>query len=260
MAIELTEIGLLASLCLVGSFLGLSGGLILLWKVYIAKRLSFFFISFATGALLGTAFFDLIPESLELMEPNTVLVWIVLLTGLLLFSITERLLVWHTHHEDHFKEHPKSKVKTYGPLLLIGDTIHNFIDGVIIAAAVLINVPLGIITAIAVLFHEIPQEIGDFAALLYVGYSRNKVILYNILTAAATFAGAFGLLAFADLLHVRLPLLLAFAAGGFIYIAASDLLPELRHEAKKLSHVIAQTAILITGIAIMIVLSLAFHV
>lgn len=255
---DLAQLALLLGLCFLGSFLGLIGGIILLWKEKFARRMSFFFISFAAGALLGAAFFDLLPEALELAQPAEY-AWIAVLASLIVFSITERLLVWHHHHDNHFTEH-KIKVKPYGPLIIAGDTIHNLIDGVVIAAALLISVPLGIITALAVFFHEIPQEIGDFSVLLLAGYSRFQVIGYNVLSAAATFAGALGVFFFSSSLQTKLPLLLAFAAGGFIYIAAADLMPELKHEASKLRHVVLQTAIMILGIAIMVVLSAVFGV
>jgi zinc and cadmium transporter len=255
---QVAQLALLLGLCFLGSFVGLIGGIALLWKEKFARKMSFFFISFAAGALLGAAFFDLLPEALGLAQPVE-FVWIAVLASIILFSITERLLVWHHHHENHYKEHPKSK-KPYGPLVIAGDTIHNFIDGVVIAAALLISMPLGIITALAVFFHEIPQEVGDFSVLLHAGYSRMQVIGYNILSAAATFVGALGVFFFASSLQTKLPFLLAFAAGGFIYIAAADLLPELKHEASKLPQVIVQTALMILGMVVMIILSAYFGV
>lgn len=240
-------------LCALGSFLGLIGGLILLWKERLARKLSYFFVSFAAGALIGAAFLDLLPEALELNKA----IWPAVIASIVLFSITERTLVWHSHHTGHEKFHPK--VKTFGTMLIAGDTLHNFIDGVIIAATTLISIPLGIVTAIAVFFHEIPQEVGDFGALLHAGYSGSKVISYSLLSAAATFIGAFAVLGFAEILQKYLPALIAFAAGGFIYIAATDLMPELKHEARKWSQVIIQTVIMLAGIAIIALLGVVLH-
>ncbi len=255
---DLAQLPYILGLCVLGSFLGLIGGVVLLWREKLARRLSDFFISFAAGALLGAAFFDLLPEALELSEPSQA-AWLMVLISIIIFSITERLLVWHHHHEDHYKEHPKA-TKPYGPLVIAGDSIHNFIDGIVIAATFLISIPLGFITALAVFFHEIPQEIGDFSVLIRAGYSRYQVIGYNVLSAVATFVGALGLFFFADFVKPQLPLLIAFAAGGFIYIAAADLMPELKHEASKLKHVIIQTATMVLGIAIMVILSAFFGV
>lgn len=254
----ITHLLYILGLCFLGSFLGLIGGIILLWREKVARRLSDFFISFAAGALLGAAFFDLLPEALELSQPPEY-AWILVLASLIIFSITERLLVWHHHHENHEKEHPKGP-KPYGPLVIAGDSIHNFIDGVIIAATFLVSVPLGFVTALAVFFHEVPQEIGDFSVLIRAGYSRYQVIGYNLLSAAATFVGALGLFFFSEFVQAQLPLLIAFAAGGFIYIAAADLMPELKHEASKLKHVIMQTVTMILGIAVMVALSMYFGV
>jgi zinc and cadmium transporter len=249
----LQQLAYLLALCFLGSFLGLIGGLTLLWKENFARKMSFFFVSFAAGALLSAAFFDLLPEALELTSFESI--GAAVLASFILFSITERLLVWHQHHKTHYIEHPK-KPKAYGSLVIISDTIHNLIDGVVIAAALLISLPLGIITALGVFFHEIPQEIGDFSILLYIGYSRLKVIVYNSLSAAATFVGAIGVFLFSMQLQSLLPVLLAFTAGGFIYIAAADLMPELKHEVNKLKYVALQTTIMIFGMAVMAVLSL----
>ena len=167
---DITQLLYILGLCVLGSFLGLIGGVALLWHEKFARKLSDFFISFAAGALLGAAFFDLLPEALELAQPPEH-AWIVVLVSLIIFSITERLLVWHHHHDNHYKEHPRAP-KPYGPLVIAGDSIHNFIDGVVIAATSLISLPLGAVTALAVFFHEIPQEVGDFSVLLRAGYHK----------------------------------------------------------------------------------------
>jgi len=251
----LTQLPYILALCFLGSFCGLAGGLILLWKEKIAHKISHIFVAFAVGALLGSAFFDLIPESVKISQYALLYV----LAGIVVFSITERALVWH-HHKHHPEPHLKKPAIHYVPLLIIGDTIHNFIDGVIIAGTFLFNAPLGLITTLAVFFHEMPQEIGDFGVMLHAKYPRNKILLYNGLSACATFVGALVVFFMSFFTETTLYPLLGFAAGGFIYIAATDLLPELRHEACGLKDIISQTSLMIFGIVVMVALSVFFGV
>ncbi len=254
---SLAQIPYMLALCFLGSFCGLIGGVILLWKEAWARKLSHFFISFAVGALLGSALFDLIPEAAGLSK----YAFLYVLVGIVVFSITERALVWHHHHHNHEREHHlKKPLAYYVPLLMIGDTVHNFIDGVIIAATYLFSAPLGLITTLAVFLHEMPQEIGDFSVMLHAKYPKNKIFWYNFASASATFVGAFVVFFSSYLVQAKLYPLIAFAAGGFIYIAASDLMPELKHEAVKLQDIIVQTIIMIAGIAIMVALSEFFGV
>jgi zinc and cadmium transporter len=244
-------------LCFLGSFCGLIGGVLLLWRESWARKLSHFFISFAVGALLGSALFDLIPEAAGLSK----YAFLYVLVGIVVFSITERALVWHHHHHNHDREHHLKKPPAhYIPLLMIGDTIHNFIDGVIIAATYLFSAPLGFITTLAVFLHEMPQEIGDFSIMLHARYPKNKIFWYNFCSASATFVGAFAVFFSSYLLQAKLYPLLGFAAGGFIYIATADLMPELKHEATGLKEIVMQTSIMILGIAVMVVLSAYFGV
>jgi zinc and cadmium transporter len=253
---DLAQIPYVFVLCFIGSFCGLLGGALLLWKEVWARRLSHFFVSFAVGALLGSAFFDLIPEAAAISKFS----YLYVLVGIVIFSITERALVWHHHHTGcNHKQHMLPK-KSYIPLLIVGDTVHNFIDGVIIAATYLFSVPLGLITTLAVFLHEMPQEIGDFSIMLHAKYPRNKIFWYNFWSASATFVGASVVFLMSFMTEAKLYPLLAFAAGGFIYIAAADLMPELKHEATKLKDMVVQTAIMILGIAVMVALSAYFGV
>jgi len=251
----LAQLPIILGLCFLGSFCGLIGGIILLWRENWARKLSHFFVSFAVGALLGSALFDLIPEAAELSK----FAFLYVLVGIIVFSITERALVWHHHHNHsgHKEVFPKAH---YVPLLMIGDTIHNFIDGVIIAATFIFSAPLGLITTLAVFFHEMPQEIGDFGIMLHAKYKRSKIILYNALSASATFVGAIAVFLLSTVMQTKLYPLIAFAAGGFIYIAAADLMPELKHEATGIKEIAAQSAIMILGIAVMVILSAYFGV
>jgi len=190
-----------------------------------AKRLEnilLYFVSLSAGALIGGAFLHLIPESVE--RNSGVNIFILVLFGFTAFYFIEKLLHWRHCHKN------KCEVHTFTKMNLIGDGIHNFIDGLIIAASFVADIRLGIITSLAVALHEIPQELGDFGVLVYGGYTKSKALLFNFITAlTAVFGGLVGyfLSSYSD---SALNFLLPFAAGGFIYIAASDLIPEMRKE------------------------------
>lgn len=227
--------------CIVSGALSLAGGFFLLYKADWIRKFSAHLVSFAVGALLATAFLDLLPEAFEHGEKSGVgleTLFLAVMVGILGFFILESLILkFHPHHhedEDEFHHHATPK------LLLIGDTFHNFIDGVVIAGAFLTNVPLGIVTTLAVAAHELPQEIGDFSVMLHHGWSKAKVLWANVISSLSNVAGA--LLAFfaASLLEPKLPHLLALTSGIFIYIAAADLIPEISmyHRRDKTSHVI----------------------
>ncbi len=178
-------------------------------------------VAFAAGALLSTAFLDLIPEAIETASPLFILI------GIILFFVIERFIHWHHCHD---KECEFKTTKAVGHLNLIGDAVHNFIDGVIIAAAYLTNIELGIVTTIAIAAHEIPQEIGDFGILIHSGFTRKKALFYNFLSALTAVLGALITYWAASAITELIPFLIAIAAGAFIYIAVADLLPELHRE------------------------------
>jgi zinc and cadmium transporter len=186
-------------------------------------------VSFALGALLGVAFLDLLPDALhEAGEAHTEAVLATVLGGILGFFLLEKLLLWRHCHSDHCETHTEEHFhQPAGTLIVVGDAIHNFVDGVLIAAAFLTDVQLGIVTSLAVAAHEIPQEVGDFAILLESGYGRAQALLYNLLSSFSTLAG--GVLAYFALenLHEALPYFLALAASSFVYIAVADLIPSL---------------------------------
>ena len=212
---------------LIFSFLGsvfcLIGGIFLLWRQKLAKRIAIYLISFAAGALLGAAFLHMLPEVVD-AEGNNILIYV--LIGVLLMFLVEKFLLWY---HCHFRECP---VHGFTYTILIGDGIHNFIDGIIIGISFLISIPLGVTTALAIAFHEIPQEIGDFGILIYAGWKRAKVLFYNLLMALATPLAAVLAYFAASFLDKALIPLIAFAAGNFIYIASSDLIPEIHKETK----------------------------
>ena len=210
----------------IGSLLALIGGIVLLWKEKWMKKASLFLVSFATGTLLGVAFLDLLPEALEGAKSEKEIFWAALLGIFALFIFEKIMREHHCHHE-------KCDEKTISASLLFGDTIHNFVDGVAIAAAFLFSVPAGIATTIAVFFHEVPQEIGDFGILLHLGYKKSTIVFLNIVTALSTFMGATLGYFFLSQVEGLIGYVLAFASGMFIYIATSDLIPEVRHKEKK---------------------------
>lgn len=216
-------------------------------------------ISFAIGALLAAAFWGLLPHAFAETQPENYQVLSgTVLVGILGFFLLEKLLIWRHSHHNHYHGHgdeattamePKhgcSKPQSVAMLIIIGDGIHNFVDGVLIAAAFLTDIQLGIATSLAAAAHEIPQEVGDFAILLASGYAQKKAIIYNILASLTTIIG--GMLAYFSLdeLQESLPYFLALAASSFIYIAVADLIPTL-HQKTDLKTSLKQTALITTG-------------
>lgn len=177
-------------------------------------------ISYATGTLLGVVFLGLIPHTLNDL-PATVALSTVL-GGIVLFFLLEKLVMWRHCHEGECEVHGAA-----GPLILIGDAFHNFVDGIIIAATFITSIPLGIATALTVIAHEIPQEVGDFAILLESGYSRGQAFLYNTLSGLSTLLGAVLAFLFLRALQMVIPYIMALSAASFLYIATADLVPSL---------------------------------
>ncbi|MFH1248635.1 MAG: ZIP family metal transporter [archaeon] len=200
-------------------------------------------VSFAAGTMLAAAFLDLIPESIEEGLGN---IFYLVLAGFLFFFMLEKFFHWRHCHEDNCKEHPF----TY--LSLMGDGIHNFFDGIIIAVSYLSSIPLGIATTIAVIAHEIPQELGDFAVLIHGGFTTRKAILWNFIISLTAFLGAL-IVYFASGIGAFFVFLLPVAAGGFIYIAASDLIPEM-HKEKRIGKSMLQILFFAFGILLISIL------
>lgn len=224
-------------------------------------------VSFATGALLAVAFWGLIPHAFEEVGAEQVQTLSgSIMLGLLLFFMLEKLLIWrhchsgscevHGETNDHGHDHSHShgSHKSAGTMIIIGDGIHNFVDGVLIAAAFLTDVQLGIVTSLAVAAHEIPQEVGDFAILLHSGYSKAKALFYNVLASLTTVVG--GVLAYYSLdgLQDSLPYFLAMAASSFIYVAVSDLIPTL-HKKTDIKSSLQQIALILAGVGLIILLN-----
>lgn len=195
-------------------------------------------VAFAAGSMLGLSFFDLIPESIKELEVNTAMIFV--LIGIILFFIIERFIHWHHFHE-------KCDVHPVSYLILVGDGVHNFGDGVILAAAYLVDIKVGIMTTLVILFHEIPQELGDFAILVNSGFSKLKALSYNLLSAFAAIIGSLLTYFAFNLVNGIIPFLIAVGAGGFIYISTVDLLPGLHREMNN-RKLLLQFASMIIGI------------
>lgn len=213
-AIGLSVLGSFGGLLVASTFLLLGDGL--------REKVVPWAISYAVGTLLGVALLALLPQALGQLPPATALGS--LLGGVLTFFVLEKLVLWRHCHDTHECEVHTSSAAS---LVIVGDALHTFVDGAVIAAAVITSIPLGITTAIAVATHEIPQEVGDVAILLRAGYSRWRAFTLNLLSGIGGILGAAGMLAATKSMPNVLPYVLAFAAGNFLYVAMADLIPDL---------------------------------
>lgn len=226
-------------------------GILFLWvRDEKLKKAFVYLVSFAVGGLLGDVFLHIMPEMIETgFETSTALILIV---GILSSFAVERFLQWRHCHTPTSGEHPHS----FAYMNLFGDSVHNLIDGLIIGGSYLASIPLGIATTIAVIFHEIPQEMGDFSVLIYGGFTKKKALTFNFLTALTAVLGAVIALALGSTTEGFTPLLLPFAAGNFIYIAGSDLIPELRKDTPELKKSALQLMSFVLGVIPMVLLLL----
>lgn len=197
-------------------------GLFLLFPEKTRQLLIPCLISYATGTLLGAAFLGLIPHALNHLPASSALTFV--LGGIVLFFILEKVVIWRHCHDKNCNTH-----RTAGSLILIGDAFHNFVDGAIIAAAFVASIPLGIATSLAVISHEIPQEVGDFAILLESGYKKEQAFWFNIMSSLSTLIGAVLAYLFLTEIDIVIPYIMAISASSFIYIAIADLIPTLHH-------------------------------
>ena len=214
------------------------------------KTVLIYFISFSAGALFGDAFIHLLPEIVE-SYGFSLTVSLGVLGGIVIFFVLEKIIHWQHCHLPITDEH----VHPFAYMNLIGDALHNFIDGIIIAASYVISIPAGLATTLAVALHEIPQEIGDFGVLLYSGFSRSKALVLNFISALAAVLGAVLALWATTAVEQIEMLLVPIAVGGFIYIAGSDLIPEL-HKETRLRRSIMQIVAFLLGIGVMSILLL----
>lgn len=223
----------------------LAGAVTLSMREDMFRKIIFMLVSLSTGVLMGASLLHLIPEAIRQVEVRTVM--LITLLGFSSFFLLERVMRWRHCHEDECDVHPV----TY--LALIGDSLHNFIDGVIIAGSYLIDFNVGVVTTIAVLLHEVPQELGDFAVLVHGGFSKNRALVFNFLTAMTSVLGAFigyFLLVSENFVVYILP----FAAGNFLYIASSDLIPEL-HKETEIRRSATSFGVFLLGLGLMILFS-----
>jgi zinc and cadmium transporter len=236
-----------------GSVISLIGGVYLLYGKKGAAKLQQYAVPFAAGALLAASFFDLLPEALEHSDAKPILMAV--LSGFIGFFLLERFLHWFHHHHD---DSESSGHRSTASLIIIGDSLHNFIDGLAIGASFLVSPATGVVTTLAVAAHEIPQEIGDFGLLLARGMSRKRVLMVNFFSALTTIVGAVLVFGLGDSLVISEPLLLAITAGFFIYIAASDIIPSIHAEVRpRVANI--QSLVLLVGIIVVASTTLIAH-
>jgi zinc and cadmium transporter len=252
-----------------GIFSVAGAGLFLILPRPLADRVLPSLVSFAIGALLGAAFLGLLPHALaNPYVSDTHDITFTVLIGLLVFFMLEKLVLWrHCHHADceaHGTEHlhdpgpNHNHEQVAGNLILIGDAMHNLVDGVLIAGAFLVDVHLGIVTALAVIAHEIPQEVGDFAILLQSGMERRRAFLFNAMSSLTSIVGGIAAYFFLSDAEQIVPYVLALAASSFIYIAVADLIPGL-HKRVEVSQTIGQVVLIVTGVVVIYFVHSTLH-
>jgi len=234
-------VAILASVTVV-SLISFVGVIFIGLKESLLRRIVMTLVGFASGTLLGGAFFDLLPEAVDMINPPITIFYFVIL-GIIVFFCIEKFLYWRHCHEEECQVH------TFAYISLVGDGVHNFIDGMIIAATFVRGFELGFITTLAVISHEIPQEIGDFGVLIYSGLGKRKALTYNFISALTAILGAI-VTYYVVYLRNNYTLLVPFAAGGFIYIAATDLMPEL-HKKSHAGESIIQLLSILFGLGLM---------
>ncbi len=251
--------------CLLGGVLSvLAAALFLVLSESLRNHLLPHLVSFATGTLLGAALLGLLPHALEgVAGSDTHAIPLAVLLGLLGFFLLEKLVLWRHCHAERCEvhvpdQHNLARQRSAGMMILIGDSLHNFLDGILIAGAFLTDVHLGMVTSLAVTAHEIPQEVGDFAVLLHSGFERRRAFLYNMLSSLTTvFGGVLAWLALQEMQAV-LPYILAVAASSFIYIAVADLIPNL-HQRTEGKAAVQQIVLIAVGVLLIYVTHSTLH-
>jgi zinc and cadmium transporter len=249
--------------CLLGGVLSvMAAAVFLVLPERLRLRLVPHLVSFAIGALLGAALLGLLPHAFAEQSPEDIHhISAAVLLGLFGFFLLERLVLWRHCHAEHCEMHSPDEQahrKAAGVMILVGDGLHNFIDGILIGGAFLTDIHLGIVTSLAVAAHEIPQEVGDFAVLLHGGFSRSRALLFNLLSSATTLLG--GILAYFVLrdMVVVLPYVLAVAASSFIYVAVADLIPGL-HKRLEIESTLQQVLLIGAGVAVIALTHSTLH-
>jgi len=249
MVIDVFELAYIFLATFIVSLISFVGVITLSLKDKILNKILLILIGLSAGALMGGAFLHLLPEAVE--KSTGLNVYLFVLVGFILFFLIEKVLHWRHCHKGECDVH------TFHYMNLVGDSIHNFIDGLIMAASFVVSIPLGITTTIAIATHEIPQEIGDFGVLLYGGFSKKRAIMLNFVVALTAVLGGIVGYFVSNLIENIVVFILPFAAGGFIYIAATDLVPEIRKELDMKKYM-ATLFVFICGILIMWVTKVIF--
>lgn len=212
------------------------------------QRITLYLVAFAVGGLFGNSFIHLLPEAFH-HNDSPLATSLLIVVGILIFFVLEKFLRWrHCHVTEHQVHHPMATLN------LVSDALHNLIDGVLIAATFSVSIPLGLTTAMAIVLHEIPQEIGDFGVLVHSGMTVRRALLFNFLSASVAMVGAIAVLAFGPNIRQVIEAMIPVTAGGFLYIAGSDLIPELQHDVK-ISNSLGQFVCIILGVAVMAALA-----
>lgn len=241
-----------------GSIVSLLAGLLLLGRKSLFDRLHLYLVAFAAGTLIGTALFDLLPEAIEHSQSLGIdgdMPFVFAGVGVAIFFLLEKFLHWYHDHAGHGHRHGQGEpgrgrivTSSIVPLITTADGLHNFLDGALIAAATLVDPGLGLATAVAVFFHEIPQEVGDFSVLIFGGLSARRAILFNLLSALAAYLGAIvTFLLSASIEALSVPLV-ALTAGAFLFIALGELVPELVHKEKSTTKTITLSLVFVLAI------------
>ena len=233
------------------SAISLTGVLVLRLRDQQLNKILLYMVSFSVGGLFGDAFIHLIPEAIE-EGGFGISVSLLILSGILFSFVVEKFLQWRHCHIPTSSEHTHS----FAYMNLFGDAVHNLIDGLIVGGSYLVSIPIGLSTTLAVIFHEIPQELGDFGVLIHGGFSKKKAVWFNFLTALTAIIGAVIAFVAGTTLGGFIPLVIPFAAGNFIYIAGSDLIPELRKDEPDLKKSALQIASITLGVAMMLLILL----
>jgi zinc and cadmium transporter len=245
---------------LIVSVFSLSGIITLSLREKTLHSILFFLVAFSAGSILGASLFDLLPEAVELVDESVVFIYVAV--GYLAFFVLERFIYWyhgHGHHGDiEGMGDERAPAKGFAYLNVLGDGIHNFIDGMIIAASFTAGFSVGLATTIAVIFHELPQEMGDYGILIYAGFERSKALILNFMAAlSVVVGGVFGIF-FLGTVEALSGLLIAFSAGAFIYLSASELIPELQEE-DDLWRSLVQFGVFLVGLFAIWYLGIVFH-
>ena len=242
------------------SLFSLSGIIAMSLREDTLHRILFFLVAFSAGSILGASMFDLLPEAVELVDEEVVYVYIA--AGFVVFFVLERFIYWyhgHGHHRDIVEcGDERTTTKGFAYLNIVGDAIHNFIDGMIIAASFTAGVHVGVATTVAVIFHELPQEMGDYGILIYAGFEKTRAMILNFAAALCVVVGGVFASFFLGTVEALSGTLIAFSAGAFIYLAASELIPELKEE-DNFWRSLVQFGVFLLGMALIWYLGILFH-